>query len=79
MDGCRRQVPAGAEARRDQLRQCDYHRGVASRATVATDRYWDGVLDEARVMTSARSFDWAKLVDSAPMQTAVAYGATLER
>lgn len=54
--------------------------GLGNQTQFNGNRYWDGILDEARVMTGARSADWAKLdyMTQRPAQTAVTYGATLD-
>lgn len=55
--------------------------GLGNQTQFNNNRYWDGILDEARVMTGARSADWAKLDYGTqnPEQTAVTYGTTLHR
>jgi hypothetical protein len=55
--------------------------GLGNQTQFNNNRYWDGILDEARVMTGARSADWAKLDfgTQKPEQTAVQYGPTLNR
>jgi hypothetical protein len=55
--------------------------GLGNQTQFNGNRYWDGILDEARVMTGARSADWVKLdfgtQKSEP--TAVKYGPTLNK
>jgi hypothetical protein len=55
--------------------------GLGNQTQFDGNRYWDGILDEARVMTAERSADWVKLDygTQKPMQTAVTYGATLDK
>lgn len=55
--------------------------GLGNQTQFNGNRYWDGILDEARVMTGARSADWVKLDfgTQKPEQTAVKYGPTLDK
>jgi hypothetical protein len=55
--------------------------GLGNQTQFNGNRYWDGILDEARVMTGERSADWSKLDygTQRPMQTVVTYGQTIDR
>jgi hypothetical protein len=60
---------------------CNHPIGLGNQTQFNGNRYWDGILDEARVMTGARSADWVKLDfgTQKPDQTAVTYGPTLNK
>jgi hypothetical protein len=55
--------------------------GLGNQTQFNGNRYWDGILDEARVMTGARSADWVKLdyTTQRPAQTTVTYGTTVDK